>query len=163
MICGPRGNVLTSTRSQGAAGELVAAILHLIPCMCSTATFPLRPALKRLPAWLDLPDRPSAMFCQSDQMAFGFISELARHGISTPEDVSVVGFDDIDIARRFIPALTTVRQPRTALGLPPPKFSSATSGHLTTSSKPTILDVELIARDSTRGLQVENDVIRSFI
>jgi LacI family repressor for deo operon, udp, cdd, tsx, nupC, and nupG len=84
-------------------------------------------------------------------MAFGFISELTRLGISTPEDVSVVGFDDIDIARRFIPALTTVHQPRTALGLAAAEIIIRHIGAPDDrSSKPNILDVELIARDSTR-------------
>ena len=57
------------------------------------------------------------MFCASDQMAFGFISQLHRNGLSVPADVSVIGFDDIDISACFIPALTTIRQPRLEIGM----------------------------------------------
>jgi LacI family repressor for deo operon, udp, cdd, tsx, nupC, and nupG len=153
MICGPKGNVLTSARSQGAAAEMAARNLAFDPNHVFDGDFSIDAGAEAAAAWLSLPDRPSGMFCQSDQMAFGFISELARHGVSTPQGVSVVGFDDIDIARRFIPALTTVHQPRTALGLAAAEILirhiGAPGGR---SSKPTIMDVELIARDSTRSI-----------
>ncbi|EDQ35377.1 Transcriptional regulator [Hoeflea phototrophica DFL-43] len=151
MISGPRDNVLTGTRSQGVAAEMAARNLALDPAHVFDGDFSIEAGAKAAAAWLGLPNRPSAMFCQSDQMAFGFISELTRLGISTPEDVSVVGFDDIDIARRFIPALTTVHQPRTALGLAAAEIIIRHIGAPDDrSSKPNILDVELIARDSTR-------------
>lgn len=67
-------------------------------------------------AWLNLPDRPTAVLCASDRTAFGFISALSETGARVPEDVSVVGFDDIDIAGHFVPPLTTVHQPRRAVG-----------------------------------------------
>jgi LacI family repressor for deo operon, udp, cdd, tsx, nupC, and nupG len=67
-------------------------------------------------AWMALPDRPTAVFCASDRTAFGFISALNEAGIRVPEDVSVVGFDDIDIAGHYLPPLTTIHQPRRAVG-----------------------------------------------
>ena len=67
-------------------------------------------------AFLDLPDRPTAVFAGNDEMAIGFLSVLRRAGVECPRDLSVVGFDDIDIARCVTPALTTVRQPRAEIG-----------------------------------------------
>lgn len=67
-------------------------------------------------AWLRLEDRPTAVFCAADRMAFGFICALNEAGVRVPRDVSVVGFDDIDIAGHFVPPLTTVHQPRRAVG-----------------------------------------------
>lgn len=67
-------------------------------------------------AWLKLSERPTAVFCASDRTAFGFVSALHEAGIRVPENVSVVGFDDIDIAGHFVPSLTTVHQPRRAIG-----------------------------------------------
>ncbi len=67
-------------------------------------------------AWLELPERPTAIFCASDRTAFGFISALSGAGVRVPQDVSVVGFDDIDIAGHFVPPLTTIHQPRRAVG-----------------------------------------------
>ncbi|WP_428648509.1 LacI family DNA-binding transcriptional regulator [Roseibium sp.] len=67
-------------------------------------------------AWLKLRDRPTAVFCASDRTAFGFISALGEAGMQVPQDVSVIGFDDIDIAGHFVPPLTTIHQPRRAVG-----------------------------------------------
>jgi LacI family repressor for deo operon, udp, cdd, tsx, nupC, and nupG len=78
--------------------------------------FTLRSGVAAAGRWLALDERPTALFCSSDAMACGFISELNRYGIEVPGDVSVVGFDDIDIAAHFIPPLTTVRQPRAIIG-----------------------------------------------
>ncbi|VAW16703.1 Transcriptional regulator, LacI family [hydrothermal vent metagenome] len=65
---------------------------------------------------LMLKDRPSAIFCANDEMAMGLISTLVNGGLGVPRDISVVGFDDIHFSRTFIPALTTIRQPRAQFG-----------------------------------------------
>ncbi len=58
----------------------------------------------------------SAIFAASDQMAIGAISELRKHDLSVPRDVSVIGFDDMIFANAYDPPLTTVRQPRREMG-----------------------------------------------
>ncbi len=65
---------------------------------------------------LALKDRPSAIFCANDEMAMGLISTLDNGGLRVPNDISVIGFDDIHFSRTFIPALTTIRQPRAQFG-----------------------------------------------
>jgi LacI family transcriptional regulator len=65
---------------------------------------------------LDLPSPPSALFASSDQMALGAIEALRRRGLRVPEDLSVVGFDDLPEVRWSAPPLTTVRQPLTEMG-----------------------------------------------
>lgn len=64
----------------------------------------------------DLPEPPTAIFCANDEMAFGVIHELRRRGLDVPGDVSVVGFDDIYLSEAMFPPLTTVSQPRAAIG-----------------------------------------------
>lgn len=59
---------------------------------------------------------PDAVFATNDDSAFGCIKALAEHGISVPEDVSVIGCDDIELSRWYIPALTTMRTHITDLG-----------------------------------------------
>lgn len=58
----------------------------------------------------------TAVFCANDHMALGLLRALAEGGRSVPDDVSVVGFDDIPEAAYLIPPLTTVRQDFTAVG-----------------------------------------------
>ncbi|MBO0514895.1 LacI family DNA-binding transcriptional regulator [Streptomyces beijiangensis] len=65
---------------------------------------------------LDLAAPPSALFASSDQMALGAIEALRRRGLRVPEDLSVVGFDDLPEVRWSAPPLTTVRQPLTEMG-----------------------------------------------
>lgn len=59
---------------------------------------------------------PDAFFCANDEMAWGCIRALATVGISVPNDVSVVGFDNIQLAQYYNPALTTVENPVTEMG-----------------------------------------------
>lgn len=153
MITGPEDNVLTHARSKGALRALTSQGLELDPLHLFSGDFSLESGASAARTWLGLGHRPSALFCQSDLMSFGFISELARHGVSVPDDVSVVGFDDIDIARRFIPALSTVRQPRASLGV---SAAEMLISHIHATSKLTaevkILEIELIVRDSTKAM-----------
>lgn len=58
----------------------------------------------------------TAIMCASDLIATGVIVELQKRGLKVPEDVSVIGFDDLPIAAQLSPALTTIRQDRTDLG-----------------------------------------------
>ena len=65
---------------------------------------------------LDLPEPPTAMFAGSDESAAGVIEAARKRGLRVPEDLSVVGFDDTQVARRVSPPLTTVRQPLREMG-----------------------------------------------
>ncbi|WP_127473164.1 LacI family DNA-binding transcriptional regulator [Microbacterium sulfonylureivorans] len=58
----------------------------------------------------------TAVFAANDQMALGLVHGLSERGLRVPDDISVVGFDDLPDARHFLPPLTTVRQDFAALG-----------------------------------------------
>lgn len=58
----------------------------------------------------------TAIMCASDLIASGVIAEVQKHGLKVPEDISVIGFDDLPIAASLTPPLTTIRQDRTDLG-----------------------------------------------
>jgi LacI family transcriptional regulator len=62
-------------------------------------------------------ERPTALMCANDLMAIGALEYCRTNGIKVPEDVSVVGFDDIPTARLLTPRLTTVRQPAYEMGM----------------------------------------------
>lgn len=60
---------------------------------------------------------PTGVFCGNDETAMGFISEMATLGIMVPDDISVAGFDNNAFADVFVPALTTIAQPRGEIGV----------------------------------------------
>jgi LacI family transcriptional regulator len=62
-------------------------------------------------------DRPTAVFASNDEMAVGVMRVAQQSGIRIPEDLSVVGFDDIPVAQQMFPALTTIRQPVEAMAM----------------------------------------------
>jgi DNA-binding LacI/PurR family transcriptional regulator len=66
--------------------------------------------------WLREPERPTAVIASNDVIAFAIISELGDRGFAVPADLSVVGFDGLDLGAHFNPRLTSVRQPVTDLG-----------------------------------------------
>jgi len=66
--------------------------------------------------FLTLSEYPSAMFVVSDIVAMGFIKALKDGGLKVPDDVSVIGFDDIPFAKHFEPSLTTINQDTKVLG-----------------------------------------------
>ncbi len=96
----------------------------------------------------------SAVFCASDLMAIGAIEAFDSLGISVPDDISIVGFDDITIAQYVNPKLTTIKQDREKIG------ASAANALINLINEQTLdrglVMPELIERESTKEL-VENE------
>ena len=115
-LCGPPENVLTKARLKGAKAAMKAVGLTMLPDWIYPGDFSLESGARAAATWAAAADRPTAVFCASDVMAIGFIGELMRRGIAVPDKVSVVGFDDLDMASHFVPSLTTVHQPRPDIG-----------------------------------------------
>jgi DNA-binding LacI/PurR family transcriptional regulator len=65
---------------------------------------------------LALPELPTAVFCYNDMSAIGALSRIRAHGLRVPDNISLVGFDDLFIASYIDPPLTTVRQPKQPMG-----------------------------------------------
>jgi LacI family transcriptional regulator len=61
-------------------------------------------------------DMPTAFMCQNDLYALCLIKALSKKGIKVPQDVSVMGFDDISISKYIVPSLTTITQPKKEMG-----------------------------------------------
>ncbi len=61
-------------------------------------------------------ERPTAVFCFNDTMALGLMSRLQQNGIKIPDDISVVGYDNIELAEYFSPPLTTIHHPNRSVG-----------------------------------------------
>jgi len=78
--------------------------------------FTYRSGLSAARQLLDLPQRPTAIFCSNDDMAAGAMAVAHGMGLRIPGELSVVGFDDTPVATTLWPELTTIRQPVTAMG-----------------------------------------------
>ena len=155
-VLGPLGNVLTHERRRGVEKALKARNLPIRPDWFFEGDFSLAAGARAARSWLALPERPTAVTTSNDEMACGFMSELHKHGVEVPRDVSVVGFDDIDIAERFIPGLTTIRQPRFDIGgsAAAELIALIRSQDRSPALPPVrqVLEASLIVRSSTRAL-----------
>jgi DNA-binding LacI/PurR family transcriptional regulator len=69
-----------------------------------------------LQAILELNPRPTAVFCYNDMTAIGLIHAARQAGLAIPQDIAVVGFDDILFAAYLYPPLTTIAQPKVEMG-----------------------------------------------
>jgi len=91
---------------------------------------------------------PTAIFCSDDYMAIGVMERIKSKNLRIPEDVAVIGFDDIEIAAYVKPALTTVRQPIYQLGKSAAVMLLDIINKKENIDNHRILDVELIKRES---------------
>nr|WP_257098979.1 substrate-binding domain-containing protein [Pseudovibrio flavus] len=159
MVCGPADNPLTAAREEGFLSALTDIGLGVPDSWLFEGDFSIEAGAQAARHWQVLEERPTGIFCMSDEIAFGFMSELDRMGLSVPDDVSLVGFDDIEIASRFIPPLTTVRQPRFEIGQEAAgkllrringTVEDCASGN--NQARQTVLPVNLMVRRSTAAL-----------
>lgn len=115
-ISGPRGWAATEERIEGFHGALAAAGVLPSDELLDEGDFEIPGGYAAAARLLALPDPPTAIFASNDNMAVGVLRAARERGLSVPEDLSVVGFDDAELARSVTPALTTVRQPLAELG-----------------------------------------------
>ncbi|WP_328466863.1 LacI family transcriptional regulator [Actinoplanes sp. NBC_00393] len=98
---------------------------------------------------LALPDQPTAIMCVSDIVALGVMRSLRKRGLKVPDDIAVVGYDDVPFAAELATSLTTIRQPTYDLGraaatlLLTDADPTASDGHQQLTYQP-----ELIVRES---------------
>ncbi|MFI9152325.1 LacI family DNA-binding transcriptional regulator [Streptomyces sp. NPDC053367] len=98
---------------------------------------------------LDLDEPPTAIFAASDQMALGAMEALRRRGLRVPEDMSIVGFDDLPEVRWCAPPLTTVRQPLSDMGKLAARMLLDLARGVEPASPRVELATELVVRAST--------------
>lgn len=96
--------------------------------------------------------KATATFALNDELAIGLISGLNKIGVSVPEDMSVIGYDDTDYARFYQPSLSTVHQPLEEIAKASLELVLNRVQNFETERVERIFDVELIARGSTRSI-----------
>jgi LacI family transcriptional regulator len=97
----------------------------------------------------------TAIFAVTDELAVGAIRALYEAGLRTPEDMSVIGFDDIDISASLSPSLSTVRQPISDIGTEAAELIFRLISGEPPLAGPHILPFSLLPRETTRPLSAE--------
>ena len=148
QIAGPVDLVSSAfERDRGFNDEMQAQ--KLTPCWHTYKQYNMESGANAANEWVALANKPTAVVCSCDEVAFGFTSELYRNGYRVPRDLSVTGFDNIPLAKFSVPALTTVRQPLVEISETTINtlLKKITNTH--TSSEDILLAGKLIVRTST--------------
>jgi len=149
VIGGPHEMMCSQERIAGYEAAMGRAGIGVPRSLIRHGDFYVGGGSKAAAALLGLRDRPTAIFAGSDEQARGVYDEAHARGLRIPQDLSVVGFDDVDICEWMSPRLTTVRQPlaqmaalaiRTVLQDPPSSTEEPARIELSTT---------LVVRDST--------------
>lgn len=138
----------TQERFKGYREALETAGLPFRPELVLPGSFEFASGLKAGDELLRRKERPSAVFAANDDMAAGIIMAAHRLGVSVPDELSVVGFDDSEIADKTWPALTTVRQPLLEYGAVAVSRLIESMGEDDVSGAIECLDYRLIERES---------------
>ena len=116
FITGPMNSPISVDRDRGYEMALSRAGLKRSSRLTVEGDFSAESGIRATESLFARGERFTAIFCSNDEMAFGAIRAIKARGLRVPEDVSVVGFDDIRLARYWDPPLTTIAQPMADIG-----------------------------------------------
>jgi LacI family transcriptional regulator len=160
-ISGPEDMLCSRARLDGYRSALTEAGIAFDPGLVRTGSFDVQKGYAEGMRLLSDPARPTGIFAGSDMQAIGVLraphegrsalGEVAAHelGIRVPDDVSVVGYDDLPIAQWTGPALTTVRQPLSEMGAIAMRMVLDLAEGRTPLMRRVNLATELLVREST--------------
>lgn len=109
-------SAITQPREAGFRSAMQSAGLEVNEDWIIDGKLSLRGGRQAAREYLAQPKRPTAIFCANDEMALGAIHEIKQAGLKIPDDISIIGFDDINFAEISDPPLTTVAQPAQEIG-----------------------------------------------
>ncbi|GAD88911.1 ribose operon repressor [Vibrio halioticoli NBRC 102217] len=115
-ITGPTSRYQAQMRFTGFKKALSEAGISLNPDWVEEGNFECNGGYDALQKIIQKPEQPSALFVCNDMMAMGAINAAHEHGISVPNDLSIIGYDDVHLAKFITPSLTTIHQPKFRLG-----------------------------------------------
>jgi LacI family transcriptional regulator len=116
VITGPHGWLASLHRLDGYQAALAGAGVLADPNLTAKGNFMYESGYEAATRLLSMTEPPTAIFAFNDEMAVGAMRAATEQGLRVPEDLSIVGFDDVEKAAIVAPALTTVRQPLAEMG-----------------------------------------------
>ncbi|WP_256367068.1 MULTISPECIES: LacI family DNA-binding transcriptional regulator [unclassified Acidisoma] len=149
MITGPAGAEAIRERSAGFVSALSASGLSLAAEEVEVAGFDYDRAYQAAKRLMQRRSPPTAIFCHNDQIAIAALNAAMANGIRVPEDLSIMGFDDVRMAGWDRIALTTIRQPLREIAITAVELLLARLEDAGRPPRTVILPCELIRRAST--------------
>jgi len=151
LLAGDAKSENSISREVGYRSALCEAGLTPEPMFAPPGVFTEMSGHERALRLLSMPagTRPTAFFCASDRIAFGAIKAAGELGLKVPDDVSVIGFDDVPKAAECEPPLTTVRQPLLDLGRRAAELLLGEINEMARPGQKDILATRLILRETT--------------
>jgi LacI family transcriptional regulator len=150
MISGPESFLCSRARIDGYRAALEQAGVASAPDLVRHGNFHHVGGYEAALDLLQLPNRPTAIFAGSDEQALGTIEAARQLGLSVPGELSVVGFDDLPVARWSSPPLTTVHQPLAQMGLTAARMMDALIAGRPLDHHRVELATQLVIRASTQ-------------
>lgn len=148
-ISGPEDMLCSRARVDGYRSALAEAGAGFDPRLVRVGNFYVEAGYAEGMRLLSAPDRPTGIFAGSDMQALGVLRAARELGLRVPDDVSVVGYDDLPIAQWTGPALTTVRQPLAEMGAIATRMVLDLAAGRTPLVRRVNLATELVVREST--------------
>ena len=150
FICGQGNSLLTKDRELGYRAAMKTAKVAVDENWVKAGEMNIDGAIRATRELLLSPNKPTAIFCANDEMALAAMHETRANGLRIPEDISVVGFDDIRYAEIADPPLTTIAQPAEEIGgRTMYRLCKAIEEGVEDSPEPEIVPHQLIVRQST--------------
>lgn len=151
-ITGPDDMMCSLARVDGYRSAMNAAALPIDPELIRFGDFHPSGGERHARELLELPDPPTAIFTGSDLQALGVLAAARDAGLHVPEDLSVVGYDDIALAQWLSPQLTTVHQPLRRMGEEAVRMVLRLAEGESVESSRMDLATHLVVRESTAPL-----------
>lgn len=154
FISGPDSFRSSHERGRGFRDGLAEHGLTLDPAYVRTGAYTFESGVEAAAELLALPEPPTAIFAGNDEMAIGVMKAARDAGLDVPADLSIVGFDDLPMASRVWPNLTTVRLPIRDMGrMAAEKLTAGLRGIDAATMPQPEVDPSLVVRDSTAAIR----------
>ena len=149
VIGGPESILCSRARVDGFRAAMDEAGVPVDPALTSHGPFHVDEGIERGRALLQAPDPPTAIVTGNDLQALGVYQVARELRLHIPEDISVVGFDDLPVARWVSPPLTTIRQPLVEMAVTAADLALSMARGETPIQPRVELTTELVVREST--------------
>ncbi|XJZ27965.1 LacI family DNA-binding transcriptional regulator [Bacillota bacterium Lsc_1132] len=151
-ITGPLNVVLGRDRLKGFYQAMAQRSIEVEPVLIQEGDFTFESGFNLMMKFLALGELPTAIFAANDEMAMGAIKAIKTKGMKVPEDISIIGFDDVKFSAIFEPGITTIAQPAFEIGTNAMELLLKLINKEELQRDQIILDDQLIIRESCKGI-----------